>query len=664
MADLRERTRIRRSWRRPFFKTTAAWAVALALGGCLSAAGLEPEPSAPATPGGTTELTEHLLVYHGPVNVGIVRDGDRALLIDCGDGSVAAALEKLGIAKVHEIVFTHYHRDQACGAYEMAAGGAKIGVPEGERGYFADPAAYWNDEGQLFRVYRSFRPDHLMLTKPLEVDEAFAGGHQFAFGPARIRVLDTPGHTEGSVSYMVEVDGKRAVFSGDSIYDEGQVWDVYSLQKGFKKGGRQIGGYHGFMGDRWRLVESLERIKGLRPDWLVPSHGNLMPNAGRAIDTLVERFETCYENYVAISALRHYFPQLFTDYEGKPGQMPMRPGIEPPDCLRHFGTTWMLVSKTGAAFVMDVGSPRIVDRIQEMLTKGEIKSVEGLWVTHYHFDHTDGIPRFQQEFDCPCIADRRLAEVLTNPAAWRLPCLAPEPIRVHKPMEDGRSWPWREFTMTSYYYPGQTLYHDALFVEGNGLRMLFVGDSHTMSGIDDYCAHNRNWLGRGVGFQYCISLVEKLKPTHIFNCHVAEAFTFTPEEIRFMRKNLDQREKLFGELVPWDHANYGLDASWVRPDPCTQKAKPGDRVRVEVVITNHSTRAHRSACRAVLPKAFGGGATPWVEGEAAAKTEHPLPLSLPVPAGAPPGRYVIPIDVKHGPWHLPQFTEAIVDVVQ
>ena len=65
-----------------------------------------------------------------------------------------------------------------------------------------------------------------------------------------------------------------------------------------------------------------------------------------------------------------------------------------------------------------------------------------------------------------------------------------------------------------------------------------------------------------------------------------------------------------------------------------------------------------------MPEALGGGTTPWIEGEAAAKTEHPLPLSLPIPASAPPGRYVIPIDVKHGPWQLPQFTEAIVDVVE
>ena len=648
--------------RRTFLKATATTAATLAFERAATVAVSAREKSSFAAADSITKLSDHLLVYNGPINVGIVRDGDRALLIDCG-GDLDSALSGHGITKIERIVFTHYHRDQTLGAARFAAT-SRIGVPAAEKENFTDPAGYWNDAKQLWQVYRSFRPHHLMPTEPIKVDDSLEDGRRFTFGPAKIRVLDTPGHTEGSVSYIVEVDGKRVVFSGDCIYDEGRVWDVHSLQKGFSKGGQTIGGYHGFMGDRWRLAKSLGRIKDCRPDLLVPSHGNIMQNPGRAIDVLVRRLETCYENYVAISALRHYFPELFTDYAGRPGQMPIRPGTKPPECLRHFGTTWMLVSESGAAFVMDAGSPGIVDRLEKMIDRGEIKNVEGLWVTHYHNDHTAGIPEFQKRFDCPCIADRRLAKVLTNPTAWRLPCLAPEPIRVDRPMEDGQSWRWHEFKLTSYFYPGQTLYHDALLAESDAMRMLFAGDSHTMAGIDDYCAYNRNWLGRNVGFQYCISLIEKIEPTHIFNCHVADAFMFTPEEIRFMRKNLDDRETLFGGLVPWDHANYALDASWVRCSPYTQKAKAGDQVRMDAVLTNHSPGPQPCGCRAVLPKLLGGGATQWAEAVAASKAEHRLPLSVSIPADARAGRYVVAVDVKFGRWELPQFSEAIVDVAR
>lgn len=663
MAERQSHNGTPESSRRQFLKTAALSTAALTCGKTLTAAdSASRRKQPPSTEGGITKLSDHLLVFHGPVNTGIIRDGDKALVIDCGDGRVATALKELGIKTVERLVFTHHHRDQACGAYSLAAAGAKTGVPAAERGYFADPAGYWNDDKNLWRAYRSFRPHSLMLVEPLRVDEAFADGQEFSFGSAKVRVLNTPGHTEGAVSYLVEVDGQRVVFCGDCLYDEGQVWDLFTLQKGFSRGKRGIGGYHGFMGDQWGLVDSLSKIKALRPSALVPSHGHVMNNASKAIDTLVDRIDRCYENYVAISALRHYFPELFTEFVGRPGQMPIRPGIKPPECLRHFGTTWMLVSKSGAAFVMDVGSPRTAQQIKRMLAQGEIKSVDGLWVTHYHYDHTDGIPEFQKEFDCPCFMDRRLADVLTNPTAWRLPCLMPEPIRVDRPMEDGQSWQWNEFKLTSYFYPGQTLYHDALLVEGPELRMLFVGDSHTMSGIDDYCAYNRNWLGRGVGFQYCISLVEKLKPTHIFNCHVADAFTFTSEEIGFMRKNLDERERLFGELVPWDHANYGTDASWVRCFPYTQTAKAGDNIALEVVVTNHSTKAVPARCRAVLPSVLAGEATAWVDATIPAKTEGQLPIRFDIPSNTPPGRYVVPVDVKYGAWDLPQFAEAILDI--
>ena len=33
-----------------------------------------------------TQLSDHIFIHHGSINVGILRDGNRALLIDCGAG--------------------------------------------------------------------------------------------------------------------------------------------------------------------------------------------------------------------------------------------------------------------------------------------------------------------------------------------------------------------------------------------------------------------------------------------------------------------------------------------------------------------------------------------------------------------------------------------------
>lgn len=649
-----------RTSRRTFLATAALSAAAV--GGPPAWPAPRPATAAQVPHSQITTVSEHVLVYHGPINVGIIRQEDRALVIDCGDASVRDALQQLGITQVEQLLFTHYHRDQSCGAAEIADGAA-TGVPAAERDLFANPAEYWNDDRQLDRVYQSFRPDHLTPTEPLAVARTLADGDRVEFGPASIRVLSTPGHTDGSISFLVEADGRRTVFSGDCLAGPGQLWDLWSLQRGFAHGGQEIGGYHGFLGDRWRLADSLRKIRAARPDLLVPAHGVLMEDPDSAIDSVLAELERCYENYVSISALRHYFPQLFADYAGRPGQMPIRPGEPPPACLHHFGTTWILVSRTGHALVMDVGSPAVVDQLQQLLRDGKIRHIDGLWVTHDHFDHTDGIVAFQQAFDCPCYTDAMLADVLVRPTAWRLPCLAPEAIRVDHPLRDGQQWAWHEFTLTACHFPGQTLYHSGLLAAADDLRLLFVGDSHTMSGLDDYCAYNRNWLGRDVGFHRCLTLIEQLKPTHMFNCHVDDAFTFTAEEIQFMREKLDQREQLFGQLVPWDHANFGTDPLWVRTDPYRQSARPGDTVHAQVVITNHAAQPVRASCRAVLPTTLGGGATDWVEQDLPAKAERAGRLSFSVPASAAPGRHVVPVDVRYHDRSLPRFSELLVDVV-
>lgn len=607
------------------------------------------------------KLSDHLSVYRGPINVGIIRDGDKTLLIDCCEGGLRDSLADMGVKSVERIIFTHHHRDQACGARCLAAEGAKIGVPAAERDYFDKVRDYWNSSKSRWHIY-NFHPHHLMLCEPLDVDETYSGGKAFEWGSAKITAIATPGHTDGSLSYVVEVDGRRVVFSGDVIHDAGRVWDIHSLQKGAKLGKRRISDYHGFLGARDELSSSLARIKKAGPDVLVPSHGEVMADPPAAIDLLLARLEECYDKYVAISALRHYFPWLFEQYAGRPGHMPIRPGKTPPACLRHFGTTWMLLCKDKAAFVMDCGSPAVIGKIQKLIKEGEISSVEGLWITHYHDDHVDAVPKFQETFDCPCYADENLAPVLTNPLAWRLPCIAPGVCRVDNVTSDGQSWQWREFRMTAYFLPGQTLYHDALLVEKDDLKMLFVGDSFTAAGIDDYCAYNRNWLGSGVGFDRCLALIERIKPTHIFNCHVNDAFDFTAEQIRHMRTNLAEREKLFGQLVPWDHANYAMDESWVRCFPYEQKAAAGKTVKLDVVLTNHSIIAKPASCRAVLPTAWKTTPTVWSKASIAAKAQGKLSLSLAVPADANPGRYVIPIDVRYGERSLPQFTEAIVVV--
>jgi glyoxylase-like metal-dependent hydrolase (beta-lactamase superfamily II) len=609
-----------------------------------------------AETGQLTKLAPKLWVYRGPINIGILQDGDKTLLIDCGAGSVRKVLSHLGISTVERILFTHHHRDQACAAQLFSAQGTRLCVPQSERDYFDKVSAYWNNPKRRWHLY-NLHPHHLMLAESVPVDSVLQEGACFSWGSAEITVLATPGHTDGSLSYQIDIASQRFIFSGDVIHSEGKIWDVHSLQKG-----TQTTDYHGFLGAREELIQSLTKIKQQNPAALVPSHGQIMNQPSLAIDVLVAKLNLCYDRYVAISALRHYFPKLFTAFADRKDHMQIRPGMASPKCLKHIGTSWILVSKTKAALVMDCGSQRVIQSLQDDIQQGNVTSVEGLWVTHYHDDHVDAIPQFQATFDCPCITDTAVAEVISDPLAWRLPCVSPNRARVDRATQDGETWTWHEYKLTAYNFPGQTLYHAGLLVEKEDLRMLFVGDSFTPGGIDDYCSSNRNWLGCDRGFDRCIALIEKLKPTHIFNCHVNEAFDFTPAQCRFMRANLAERERLFGDLVPWDHANYGMDEPWVRCFPYEQEIRAGSKVEFDVIITNHSSVSQSAEVRPVWPRIWEFDNGTGSRRDIPYKSDGALPLSGKIPQSVTPGRYVIPIDLRYDGRTLPQFTEGIVVV--
>ncbi|MFN8491166.1 MAG: MBL fold metallo-hydrolase [Caldilineaceae bacterium] len=619
-----------------------------------------------------SQLSPSLLVYHGCCNTGILCAGEHALLIDCGDGAVRHTLATLGIRQIDAILFTHHHRDSTSGAIQLAQTGTRIGVPALERPWFAAVETFWADPQMRWHLY-NIHPHNLMLAESIAVHDVYQDGDQFQWGAAKLTVFATPGHTDGSVSYLVEVDGQRFIFCGDALYAPGQLWDLYSLQKQ----DQTPTDYHGFLGDRKRLLQSLDKLVALQPHALIPTHGAIMREPAQAVELFRERLAEAYDKYVAISALRHYFPWVFTDFAERTDHMSIRAGKPVPDFLRHIGTSWIVIAENKEALVMDCGSPEILQGIQQLQINGEIAQVTTCWVTHYHDDHVDALPEFQAAFPCPTYADPVVADVIENPRAFRLACISPAVARIDHRTQDGESWTWNEFRLTAYTFPGQTYYHGGLLVEGHGLRLFFSGDSFTMAGIDDYCMGNRNLLGAGVGYDRCLARMAELQPTHIFNCHVNVAFDFTLDEIAFMRANLAEREKLYTALVPWDHANYGLDEHWVRCMPYEQDVVAGQTVHLRVAFTNHSAVDKIASCRPILPKGWER-IVPEQQTIIPAKQDGSIHFRFSIPhradddllvnqlfglPGAPPQRQpkriVIPVEVTYDGRPLGQFREAI-----
>ena len=156
------------------------------------------------------------------------------------------------------------------------------------------------------------------------------------------------------------------------------------------------------------------------------------------------------------------------------------------------GNSRVILSKTGNAFVVDAGYRNLLAELRKLRDAGRLRTVEGIWITHYHDDHTDYISDVSRKFNSPVYFTDRMSEVMGNPGGFRLPCLTTKGVPTSGAKRDGEKLDWHEWKFTFWHFPGQTLYHGGLVAEREDRQMyLFTGDSFTPSGMDDYCMQNR-----------------------------------------------------------------------------------------------------------------------------------------------------------------------------
>jgi glyoxylase-like metal-dependent hydrolase (beta-lactamase superfamily II) len=107
---------------------------------------------------------------------------------------------------------------------------------------------------------------------PTPVDVELVGDETIAFGPTRFEVLATPGHTPGSVCYLLKQEGLRILFTGDVV------------QNLSRPGGGNLGTYAAhlaplFGGDARAYLASLRRLRALPlPDLVLPGHPRMDPS--------------------------------------------------------------------------------------------------------------------------------------------------------------------------------------------------------------------------------------------------------------------------------------------------------------------------------------------------------------------------------------------------
>lgn len=607
----------------------------------------------------TRSLPAGLRIIPGAVNGVVIERGDK---VACVYGDPSGKVEAADL-----LLLTHARRDAVWAAYGLARGGAAVAAPAREAELLTSPDRFWSTWGEK-RFHDYAQQSTRLPVQSLPVSRIVKAGDTLSWEGLPIQVLETPGYTRGAVSYLLELNGKRVVFSGDLIRDDGKLQDLFSLQDAIPSA--KIGGYHGWAARLGDVMSSLETLAGVQPDLVVPLRGPVIADPITAIRRLQGRIRSAYSNYLTIDALRWYFKDEHILEKAKrvlgpgsrPDWMPMAETFPLPPEIIPISNSRLLLAQDGSGFLVDCGGMGIINELRKLRAAGKLKSLDHVFVTHYHDDHTDALSALVAEFGARVHACGTLVDLIEHPERYRLPCLTKNPTAVTASHRHGDSWQWKEYELKIYDFPGQTLYHNALLVRKNGgWSAFFAGDSFTPSGIDDYCLQNRNFLHGGQGFFRCLDEVEKLpKDCMILNQHVEPAFRYTPSQLAFMRDTLRRRIPLLKDLLPFDDPNYGLDESWVRLHPYWVRVKRGEAADIECFVTNHSPRrrTYRGALQA--PQAFRVSGPR--ELALSARSEGAFRFRLEVPADAPLGQHVLLLDIRSAQADLREWTEAVLEV--
>jgi glyoxylase-like metal-dependent hydrolase (beta-lactamase superfamily II) len=210
-------------------------------------------------------------------HVYLIDGGDELAVVDAGAGmgvpQIVENIREHGFEprRVRHLLLTHAHGDHAGGAAKMRAA---LGNP---RVYMhVDCAPFLRDGnedaiclGDAKRVGLYPRDYHF---EPCQVDVELREGHSITVGDLQLQTIETPGHSVGHVSFLMEHAGRRILFGSDLIFFGGKIllqntWDC----------------------DLRAHLDSLVKLRDAKIDVLLPGHLTFsLKNGQRHIDAALK----------------------------------------------------------------------------------------------------------------------------------------------------------------------------------------------------------------------------------------------------------------------------------------------------------------------------------------------------------------------------------------
>lgn len=585
-----------------------------------------------------------LFAFRDTCNVYVLRSGRDAVLIDFGSGAILDHLAQLGVDRVTDVLVTHHHRDQIQGLSRAAAAGARIWVPPLERALVDRVDEHW--QARQLDVDYSLREDRFSLLESVPVAGAVTEYRTVRYGDHDVFTLPTPGHTPGSVSYVVEIEGLRVAFVGDLLYGEGKVWSLAALQWT----------YTDALPGAASTIMSCALLDRQAPSQLLPSHGAPMHDPPAAFEATCARLRE-------LMALRWQHPFDVDSWLGAPWE------AITPHLLRDrtkMASSYALLSECGAALLFDCGydlaSHRpLLHSTDALRIHHGVERVEVVIPTHYHDDHVAGINLIRDADGTEAWIPDRVAQVLADPRRHDLPCLWPDPVPADRVLAEGEPFTWREYELTVYPLLGHAEHAAAIFFEVDDRRVLVTGDQHwTPEGTEARDVPNYYYRNRFAFDDYVTGaeLYASLRPDLMLMGHSLPQ-ELTAERIGRMLVESRTLAELHRALLPLEDVDLGAGGFAARIEPYRATARRGEPLWLEVHVRNPLD--HRATVTVTLAHPPGWTAAPEAQ-ELDLEVGAEEILLFRITAAGPVRRARVAADVTAGDLRLGQQAEALVDV--
>jgi glyoxylase-like metal-dependent hydrolase (beta-lactamase superfamily II) len=582
--------------------------------------------------------------------------GDRALLVDAP--CPPAGLKARGVRTIDAVLLTHHHRDGLAAVEGYLKDRVAVRAPAASAAWLKPNgvARYWREALPL----RGSRTAYLVVAEGLPgIDCSLKDGMTVTSGDWSIKVVDAPGHSMDHVAYLAQktTGGKKLLFCGDALSAEGKLWSPYTTDW-----------------DHWTdaglrpAADSLRKLARLKPDVLLPAHGNVIGSgvrsrsAVRALEKTAAAadeagFLKSYERYTR-SRLGNPPKYAFLARE-QAGTNGSKPWSRLSKSLWLTGNTFVLASKEGPCLVVDPWDPHSAKQVPKLQKDEKLGKVEVVLCSHAHFDHYDGAYVLLERDQPQVWTLDRVAGVIADPFRLRAPFLDARPLKVARQARDGETIRWREYSFRFHFLPGQTLFTMGVETTIDGKRCLFTADNFFHH---DLYSGTGGWMGLNRSgpdlYEQSARKVLAIKPEWVLAEH-GSAMEFSDADFRRRVDWARESGRSADTLCPSGRYRHDWNPHHIHVEPVLHRAKPGASVKGELVVENVLGRARKLSI--TLEGRERTADQTW-EVEVGPGATVRRVVTWPLRAKLPPGRHVFTLRVTEGDATEPGDAFVVVDV--